>query len=238
MRALALLCLAGCGAMAATPSPQPTQQNTEAVLGVPLAIPGEAMEYRVELRGMTVGRVQVALGQAGWIGERHAVIVKSRGTTAGLVAMLGDITWDLTTTLDLDGALPISAVEEVHAVLGDENEHDRDEDTWSEGDHHHNVHSAVCAIRGWRSKLGQRASFEVQLVDLELPVEMRDDGRESISHARGNLPAVRYAGKVRNKYSFHAWISDDTARVPLKLRTESKLGEIVVDLVDYDPPRE
>jgi hypothetical protein len=237
MRALPVLVLVGCGAVAATPAPQPTVENGTVVLdGPPLAVPGEAMEYRVELRGMTVGRVQVALGQAGWIGDRPAVIVKARGTTAGLVAMLGDITWELTTTLDLERPLPISAVEEFRAIVGDEDEHDRDEDTWSEGDDHHNLHSAVCAIRRWRSKPGQRTRFEVELVDLDLDVEMWEDGREYLASAK--LPAVRYTGEVEDRYKFHAWISDDTARVPLGLRTESKLGEIAVELVDYDPPHE
>jgi hypothetical protein len=33
-----------------------------------------------------------------------------------------------------------------------------------------------------------------------------------------------------------AWVSDDAARVPLKLVAQSRWGEIAVELVDYQIP--
>jgi hypothetical protein len=47
---------------------------------------------------------------------------------------------------------------------------------------------------------------------------------------------VRYDGIAMDKYNFSVWISDDEARVPLLMRTETKIGSVAVEMVRYDPP--
>jgi hypothetical protein len=49
-------------------------------------------------------------------------------------------------------------------------------------------------------------------------------------------PAIRYDGMVEGEIPMTAWVSDDAARVPLKLVAQSRWGEIAVELVDYQIP--
>src|SRR5262245_46643186 len=99
--AAAALLLAGCAGVATKP-PKPDRPAEPVNLdGRILAVAGETIEYQVELRGITVGRVQVGVGKPGWVEDRPAIIVRSRGTSAGIVALIGELRWELTTTLDL-----------------------------------------------------------------------------------------------------------------------------------------
>jgi hypothetical protein len=41
---------------------------------------------------------------------------------------------------------------------------------------------------------------------------------------------------VQDRIPITAWLSDDAARVPLKLVAQSPWGEIAVELVDYQIP--
>ena len=60
-----------------------------------------------------------------------------------------------------------------------------------------------------------------------------------VGHAfMAHQPAVRYDGRVRGEWPMSAWVSDDAARVPLRLVAQSPWGEIAVDLVDYQIPSE
>src|SRR2546421_4668024 len=68
----------------------------------PFALADELMEFRASLRGVTLGVVQTAVGRPGWIGEHRAIIVRSRGHSDGLASLLGEIRWELETTIDLD----------------------------------------------------------------------------------------------------------------------------------------
>lgn len=54
----------------------------------------------------------------------------------------------------------------------------------------------------------------------------------------GNRPAVRYDGNVEDKHRFTVWISDDVARVPLKMRAATKLGVVEAELVHYAAPKD
>jgi hypothetical protein len=233
MRSVAVaVALAGCAqALALAPKPDAAPS---ALAGQTFGVPGEGIEYQVALRGVTVGRVVVSVGKPGFVDGHRAIIVRSRGTTAGFAALFGDMRWELTTTLDMDSGLPIREIEESWLELEGERKHQRDEREWS-GDGY-NLHAAAGALRGWKSRDGQRASFDVTIDQLEISVELWQAAREYLPSAK--QPAVRYDGVARDKYNFSAWISDDEARVPLLLRTESKLGPITIELVRYDPPSE
>jgi hypothetical protein len=190
------------------------------------------MEYQVALRGVTVGRVQVAVGQPGWVTGHRAIIVRSRGTSAGFLSLVSNLRWELTTTLDLATGMPLHEIEESWLQAAGEPEHDRTDHDWD--DARYNLHAAAGALRAWHSQLGARTAFEVQIDQADIDVEMWDAAREYVPSA--HQPAVRYDGIAREKYHFSVWISDDAARVPLLLRTDTKWGAVAVELVDYDPP--
>jgi hypothetical protein len=235
MRAAALLALCSChgvpvGASAAAAT-RPVASATPLAMFV---VPEETMEFQATLRGMHVAGVQTAIGKAGWVDGHNAIIVKSRGKTEGLVALLGDIVWELTTTIDLDHSIAIEDHEEAWGELAGQKEHDNSKHTWHEGDERQDVHSAVVALRGWRGAVGERTEMNVSVAGGHFPVALVNAGREKIE----GKPAVRYDGTAHDEFHFSFWISDDLARVPLKFRTESVLGEIGIDLVDYQVPRD
>ena len=229
--ALATLAAAGCAqGLAKTPKPDAAVESVLA--GQTFGVPGEAMEYQVALRGITVGRVQVAVGQPGWIEGRRAIIVRSRGASAGFLSIFSDLRWELTTTLDMETGLPLHELHEVWLTFKGEAEHERDENR-GRGDY--NLHAAAGALRGWRSQVGQRATFDVRVESAHFAVELSDAAREHLASAQA--PAVRYDGIARGKYRFSVWISDDEARVPLRLSTDTKWGNVTVELVSYETPK-
>ena len=230
MRGL-LVFLVGCTGVAAAPAPAPTAA-VQHPLGAPLAIPGESMIYEIAFRGLRVARVQVAVGKPGWFDGRPAIIVKSRGETDGIIALLGDLDWELTTTIDLEQGTPLETTE--HAVITFRGKTETNDSTRRGGAH--SVHSAATAMRGWRSVVGQRGDFDMRIDAATLDIAITDSAREFLDSA--GKPAVRYDGVARGKFPFKVWLSDDAARVPLALRTATKWGAVAVDLVEYNAPRD
>ena len=67
---------------------------------------------RDRLRGVKVGRGPDGDRLAGTVDGHRAVIVRSRGKTDGMLELIGDMTWELTSTIDLDARRPDDGVEE------------------------------------------------------------------------------------------------------------------------------
>lgn len=227
VRGFLVLCVSGCAGVAAAPAPVATA--VEQPVGAPVAVPGETMIFEISLRGLRVGRVQVAVGQPGWFEGKRAIIVKSRGETDGLVSLLGELDWTLETTIDLDSGRPIKTVED--AVITFRGKTETNHDTSS--DDTHNIHSSVLALRGWRSAPNQKAALDVEIADARVDLELHEAGHDWVEK-----PAVRYEGVAFDKFPFKIWLSDDTARVPLRMQTSTKWGAIAVELVEYTAPRD
>ena len=234
MRSAALaVVLAGCAGLAPGLAEPPDAEPGE-LTGQTFGVPGEVLEYQVDLRGMTIGHVVVSIGQPGVVDGHRAVVVMSRATTAGIASLLGDARWELTTTLDMDTGLPLHEIDEKWIELkGKPAKHDRDERDGA--DRGYNLHAAAGALRGWKSVSGQHASLDVVADDFHADVEVWEAAHEYLASAK--LPAVRYDGTAIDR-PFSVWISDDEARVPLLLRRQTKFGLATVELVHYDPPRE
>lgn len=226
------LWLMACAGVAAAPPPAPAAQAPAiATLTTPLAIPGESMVYEISFRGMRAARVQVAVGQPGWIEGRPSIIVKSRGETEGLIALIGELDWQLETTIDLERGTPLLTVEDAKVTFRGETEDHHERST----DSVHSIHSAVIALRGWRALANQQAQMEVQIADARLDVSLREGVHEMLDTGR---PAVRYDGIARSRFPFKMWISDDLARVPLRMHTSTKWGSVAVELAEYNAPRD
>jgi hypothetical protein len=226
---------AACAGVSAAPMPPPAPAVKPKLepLGAPFLVPGESMIYEVTFRGMRVGRVQVAVGKPGFVNERSAIIIKSAGETDGLLSLIGDLDWNLETTLDMEKGTPIKTVE--HAVVTLAGKTETTDRTREESDTH-SIHSAAVILRGWHSLPAQEASFEMRIDAAHVDVTLHEAAREFLDVA--DKPAVRYDGVARSKFPFKLWFSDDAARVPLLLRTATKWGNIVVELVEYNAPRD
>ncbi len=208
--------------------------DVNAKLGSSHGVEGEQIEYEMKLAGLTVGRFQIAVGNRGEIAGRPSVIVRSRANLAGAGTLLGDIAWDLTTTIDIESGFAIEQTESVTVDAPWREGHQESVKKWSIDERHHNAHSAAGVLRGWFTAQGANDAVEVSLFESLVPVTLADAARENV----GDRPAVRYDGRLRSKFPFSVWVSDDTSRVPLRLRASTKVGNVEVDLVDYSAPAE
>jgi len=232
MRLLALFAMTGCAANLAD-SFEP-DASVDVKLGAAHGVENEHVEYEMKLGGLTVGRFQIAVGKRGVIDGRPSVIVRSRATLAGAGTLLGNVGWDLTTTVDIDSGFAIAQTEEITVDAAWREGQHKSSQTWTIGERHHNAHSAAGALRGWFTGPGAQDTVEVALLDHMLPVTIADAAREMVD----DKPTIRYDGMVHGKRPFSVWLSDDTARVPLRMRLASKIGEVDVELVDYTVPRD
>ncbi len=237
MRWVCLVVATGCARGLAEPAP-PTVPSAvggaeaEHATRSPVGVPGEGIVYKVDLRGITVGRVQVAVGEPGFVDGRPAIIVRTRATSSGLAALIGDISYDLTTTLDTDTGEALEETESWDVKFAGEHEHDSHHRKSVDGIER-NVHAVVGQLRAWRSKIGERRDDDLRLGDIYLSLELADAGRELLAEA--NLPSARYTGAAQSgRFPVTMWLSDDQSRVPLKLVASTKLGEIAVELASYD----
>src|SRR3569623_540662 len=228
MRSLVVVVLAGCTGV----KPVHDRVRAAPLEGAVLVVADETMEFRISVRGVTMGEVQTAIGEPGVVEGRRAVIVRSRGKTDGILKLFGDITWELTSTIDLARGQPIEDREEAWVAFAGQKDHADDRHHWDADDRGHDVHSAVGVVRGWRSRPGDRSELEAVIGGAHLDVALWHVGHAFMAHP----PALRYDGMVRGEWPISAWVSDDAARVPLRLVAQSPWGEIAVDLVDYQVP--
>jgi hypothetical protein len=239
MRWACLVLLTGCARGFAEPAPAVGPvEAAEPAPRAPVGVPGEGIVYNVSLRGIAVGRVQVSVGEPGFVEDRPAVIVRTRATSTGLAALIGEISYDLTTTLDTETGEALEETESWDVKFAGEHEHDSHHRTAArDGSLDRNVHAVVGQLRAWRSKLGESREDELRFGDIDLSLAVSDTGRELLASA--NLPAARYTGSAQDgRYPVTMWLSDDEARVPLELVASSKLGEIRVELASYDVSHE
>jgi hypothetical protein len=229
-----LIAATGCARGFADPAPTAPGAAPVVESKAPVGVPGEGIVYKVSLRGIAVGRVQVAVGEPGFVDGRPAIIVRTRATSTGLAALIGDISYDLTTTLATDTGEALEETESWDVKFAGEHEHDSHHRTLaSDGSLDRNVHAVVGQLRAWRSKLGESRDENLRLGDIHLSLALSDSGREFLASA--NLPSARYMGSAQEgRYPVTMWLSDDETRVPLKLVANSKLGEIAVEMASYD----
>ena len=110
---------------------------------------------------------------------------------------------------------------------------------WAEG--------AFAAMRVWPAELGSTRTLWVLGGRHIWKAELKVADREVIGTALGNLAALRFEGVStrarpdmsmepnRPPRTFSVWVSDDADRVPLKIVAHTELGDVTIDLVDYQP---
>jgi hypothetical protein len=234
LRLAAATVLFACNATLPTPASPPEQSEPRRAPEPMIhAIAGEHLMYVGRFRDITVGRARVAVGDAGWIDGKPAIIVRTRAQTEGAVSLVTELAYDLTTTIDLEAQRPLRTVEAWNVVFRGERDERHKERAWLDA-WNQDVHSALAMARGWRSRPGDRTAMTVNFGHFELETDMWDAGREVIQTM--NRPAVRYEGIVFERFPFTAWISDDADRVPLRLKADTKWGSIDVELEDYLAP--
>jgi hypothetical protein len=199
----------------------PTAQ-TDGLAGMPFGIPGEYLSYDVQFRSVSMARFEIAVGEEGVTDGRRAIIVRSQGTSDGLLAIVKDISWVLTTTLDMDTGWPISASEQFSGVVDDHKESETREHHFTSGDVH-NVHSFFGVLRRWDPPIGTTTTVRI-LVAGRFGLDLTAAGHEVLD----GRPAVRIDGvaALGRGYGFTIWVADDAERPPLRVRVETKWGDL------------
>lgn len=110
----------------------------------------------------------------------------------------------------------------------------------------HDTHSAMAQIRGWRPAAGTTRSVFVVGGRRLWRVDVKFVGEETIGSAVGNRRAIKLEGasfRARPNFTietdkpmrtFTVWLSDDADRVPLRVLAKTELGDVTVDLTEYN----
>ena len=113
----------------------------------------------------------------------------------------------------------------------------------------HDSHSAMAQMRGWRAAAGTTKQIYVVGGRRLWRVDMTFVGNEVVGSAVGNRRAVHLAGSAyrakpnlalegtgKPTRTFDVWISDDADRVPLKMTAHTELGDVAMELTEYNRP--
>jgi hypothetical protein len=112
----------------------------------------------------------------------------------------------------------------------------------------HDTHSAMAQVRGWRPAPGTTRSVFVVGGRRLWRVDVKYLGTETIGSAMGNRRAIKFEGasfRARPNFTietdkpmrtFQVWLTDDADRVPLRVLANTELGDVTVDLTDYNRP--
>lgn len=198
-------------------------------------VPGEVMDYDISFRDITVGHVTTVVGKPGIVDGHRAIIVRSRGQSVGIAALAAELDWNLSTTLDIDRGVPLEQTETFVANAAGRREHGEKHRTYDEGEPL-DIHSTFGVIRAWPSETKDLA-ITTRIDGLTTELAIHETVRE---HIRGQpMPVIRYDGSAMDgKVHFWLWLSDDTARVPIRFVATTKWGLIRAELVAYDAPSE
>ena len=112
----------------------------------------------------------------------------------------------------------------------------------------HDTHSAMAQLRGWRAVPGTTMSVFVVGGRRLWRVDVRYIGAQTIGTDLGNRRAVQFDGKSyrasarfglesdKPARTFSVWLSDDADRVPLRMTAHTELGDVTMELTEYNRP--
>ena len=110
----------------------------------------------------------------------------------------------------------------------------------------HDSHSAMAQMRGWRAAPGATHTVYVVGGRRLWRVDVHMVGTDTIGSAVGNRRAVHFTGAAykakpnltleneKPARTFEVWLSDDADRVPLKMTATTELGEVAMELTEYN----
>jgi len=195
-------------------------------------IPQEKMIWDVQWKGLTIGRVELAVGDDD---------VHSRFQTGAIVSTMTSVHHELATALDRAGARPASQHETL-VVDGDTRTIDAAFDDAgyriddgapraTPGVRVHTLHTALGALRAW-ARPGAQPGFLTVLVAGE---PLRLELAEPVAEALQDRPALRIDGRVRGGQqpaSITIWLRAGEDRTPLRIELASETARVTAELVE------
>lgn len=218
MRAILVVCVAGCaGAEAMSLPAQPAAttaivETTTSELGF---FPGETMQFEVKLSGMTAGEATLAVGQVGNIDGHKALVVRSRAETAGAAKLVKNISDEQATVIDVETGRPLQLDTQVTTndkvatatakFTGSQSNVTYTKPGETETHSYHvdfgklivfDSHSAMAQLRGWHAKPGTTKQVNVVGGRRLWRVDVHFIATETIGTDAGNRKAVHLSGEA------------------------------------------
>lgn len=217
---LVLLCAACEKPYHARPLPELVAQvkAKPAVVQQLFLVPGESMIWDVQVKGISIGRAEMAVGQDE---------VRSHFQTNHLASMFATVKDDSTTELDRGAARPVW-VKETALLDGDHEQGD----TAFAGTTWHSLHTAVGWLRAWATPDAQPATIEIVHLGKHAVLEVHQPTKVEIQGA----PALRIDGRVtvtatKESVPLTIWLSADRQRLPLRLVATDDDVKVTAELV-------
>jgi hypothetical protein len=257
---------AACGAAAGDFADPAAPMVATAAVPIEAIHPGESMRFEIRLAGVLGGEAAFTTGEPVVQDGRTVIAVASRMRSAGALALVKDIRDEATTVLDLSTKTPLSTVSDVRANPRDYHSETSyrgqaatvlftPRNAAAQQLHYdfgaqpiHDAHSAMFELRVWQAEPGARRTLWMLGGRRVWQAEMTMGPREVISTYVGNQPAIRIDGIARRAQpnltidagkkprTFSVWLSDDADRVPFRVVATTELGDVVIELVDYQRP--
>jgi Protein of unknown function (DUF3108) len=220
------LMLAACSSAATTTSTTPAISPTNSlerpvglVVSAPLVTPGEHMAYTLELQGVSLATLDVAIGEPTTLGGKPAIVVQSHAKAVGLVKMVANIDDTFTSWIDVATGRPLRwATDEFATKTSDKERTDVDfskregaalpvtfhlndaapqpepqraslPDTWD-------FNSFLMALRTWDPPTGTVLVAEVMRSRFMWHVEMTMRGKSKVTSAIGTVMARQLDGRT------------------------------------------
>jgi hypothetical protein len=219
------LMLAACGSAASTattptsPTPPPPNAERGLVVGAPLVTPGEHMAYTLELQGVSLATLDVAVGEPTTLAGKQAIVVQSHAKAVGLVKMVANIDDTFTSWIDIATGRPLRwSTDEFATKTTDKERTDVDfskregvalpvtfhlndaapqpepqrvslPDTWD-------FNSFLMALRTWDPPTGTLLVAEVMRSRFMWHVEMTMRGKSKQASALGTVMARQLEGRT------------------------------------------
>jgi hypothetical protein len=251
------------------PEGKPTDGKLQ--VGPPLVTPGERMQYRVSLRNIELAAFSINVGELTNLDGKQTVTVQGHAKLVGLATLIGgNIDDKFTSWLDLETGRSLRFQVDEYASKSKDMEHTvvdlgrREGDTvpitfrlndepekpepqkvatpviWD-------YNSFLIAMRSWEGPPGSKEAMEVFRSRNLWHVTVTIRGRERLTTALGELPALRFDAETyrvkrdgtkdteADERKFSLWISDDAGRVPLQINARTDYGDVKMQIVDYQP---
>ena len=216
---LLLLCLASCGSAAGfKPAPLPPLVAAKAP-EKPIAphelllVPGEHMIYEVHLHGITVGRVELTVGDTE---------VTSHFQTDSLAAALATVHHDLSTVIDRGNARAVIGSEQL--VIGSETKHfDLD------GKNGQTLHTAIGLMRAWVATDAAPGFVTVQELGHVYRVAFKRPLVEEVDGTK--LFRVDAAINTKTPTTIQIWFATTPDHKPMKFEIANEDFHVVANLI-------
>ncbi len=227
---------------------------------------GEQMRFEVRVAGVLAGEATFATVALEEDGAARTATLSSSIRSAGALALIKDVRDEATTVLDVGALVPVSTRSAVRANPRDYAAETRFRGAQVEIDFRpndgppqhlvydfgaavaHDAHSAMATMRVWQAAAGTQRTLWVLGGRRIWKVELTMGRAEVIGTYGGNQAALRIDGVASRAFAnltvdakrpprtFSVWMSDDADRVPFRIVAGTELGDVTIDLVDYQRP--